>query len=116
MMEKPLDETLFAQKASFEYIYSVLLGENPGIIDGSAGPKEKQFIDDAIKFIVLGFYDIIQDAEEFQTLLKTGTSEKYRELVRATDFVINYGKDACKKIFEQVSERIHFEIDFFNQK
>eukprot|EP00008_Paramoeba_atlantica_P003703 CAMPEP_0201485858 /NCGR_PEP_ID=MMETSP0151_2-20130828/9952_1 /ASSEMBLY_ACC=CAM_ASM_000257 /TAXON_ID=200890 /ORGANISM="Paramoeba atlantica, Strain 621/1 / CCAP 1560/9" /LENGTH=481 /DNA_ID=CAMNT_0047870185 /DNA_START=56 /DNA_END=1498 /DNA_ORIENTATION=+ len=101
-MKKPMDETMVTQHTTFEYIYGIMFGMNPGLFDGTSTKAEDVFLHSAIDFFRLGFYEIFQDPEEYRKLEEEGTSEKYEEFCHVMEGIIEYGVGISRIIIEKI--------------
>jgi len=102
-MSQRMEESLFISECTLEYIYAILFGLNPGILDGTATDAERNFIKNTLALNrVAG--EIIQNAEQFQKLLNEGTSEKYLQFEKIFDELIEHGVSVCEKVASKLKD------------
>jgi cytochrome P450 len=103
-LEEGLSKSNFTQTTTFEYIYGVLFGLNPGVLDGTATEEEEIYINLVRRFFHLAVYKLGMDPDEITALLRDGTSPTYKEFEGVMGDIIVYGEKICRMVCEKVRE------------
>eukprot|EP00008_Paramoeba_atlantica_P004150 CAMPEP_0201476328 /NCGR_PEP_ID=MMETSP0151_2-20130828/1547_1 /ASSEMBLY_ACC=CAM_ASM_000257 /TAXON_ID=200890 /ORGANISM="Paramoeba atlantica, Strain 621/1 / CCAP 1560/9" /LENGTH=489 /DNA_ID=CAMNT_0047856659 /DNA_START=129 /DNA_END=1598 /DNA_ORIENTATION=- len=101
-MEESLDDSLLTQKSTFEYIYGILYGSNPGIMDMTGKEEEQKYVRKALDFFRILFFEMIQNPAEMAKFMKEGETEKYKEFSEVMDYIIEYGEKISQQILDKI--------------